>query len=602
MLSDEACGRGCSGYIFDGNMSISGSLADRDDGGAFLSSASAGYSEWRLFLTIVAISAILFSICISYVRLRLTPYPAFVAVYDSVLMVTDLITSVILFGQFNILRSRALLLLASGYLFTSLITGVQLLTFPEVFTATGLLGAGPQTASWIYIFWHGGFPIAVIAYALSRGRRGGMIIQHRIAVVPAVTFAIGAAFACWFFATWGNEHVHALPPLIYKNGMGFTRWNGVFTVIDMILAVGGLVLLAARPRHTVLDLWLMIVMGYWLCDIALSSLLNSGRYDLGFYAGRLYGAFAANLVLAVLVLENSHLYRDLAITAGRLKERTTELLQTNETLHSEIADRKRTQEELHHAQTELAHVSRVTTMSELTASIAHEISQPITAAYNDAITAMRIFDRAPQDLEEVREMLGCVVDDTARAGDIINRIRDHIKKVSPRKGNFDINASIGEVITLLRSEVIRNGVSIKTNLAAQLSLVWGDRIQLQQVLLNLILNSIEAMSSMRDGPRDLLIATKGTEQNGVLVVVRDSGPGIDSKNLEHVFESFYTTKPSGVGIGLSICRSIIETHGGRLWTDVNESGGATFQFSLPPGTGVIALGAAELHRAPNEHN
>jgi len=583
-------------------MSIPTSPVDQDDGGAFLSSASAGYNEWRLFLAVAAISTILFAICISYVRVRLTPYPAFVAVYDSVLVVTDLITSIFLFGQFNILRSRALLLLGSGYLFTSLITGLQLLTFPEVFTATGLLGAGPQTASWIYIFWHGGFPLAVIAYALSRGRRGGMITQRRIAVVPAVAFSVGAAFACWFIATWATVHVHALPPLVDENGRGFTLWNDVFTVIDMILALGGFVLLAARARKTVLDLWLMIAMGYWLCDIALSSLLNSGRYDLGFYAGRLYGALAANLVLAVLVLENSHLYRDLAITATRLKERTTELLQTNETLRSEIADRKRTQEELHHAQVELAHVSRVTTMSELTASIAHEISQPITAAYNDAITAVRIFDREPQDLEEVREMLGCVVDDTARAGDIINRIRDHIKKVSPRRNNFDINASIDEVITLLRSEVIRNGVSIKTNLAAQLSPVWGDRIQLQQVLLNLILNSIEAMSSMRDGPRDLLIVTKGTEQNGVLVVVRDSGPGIDSKNLEHVFESFYTTKPSGIGIGLSICRSIIETHGGKLWADVNESGGATFQFSLPPGTGVMALGAAELHRAPNEHN
>ena len=236
---------------------------------------------------------------------------------------------------------------------------------------------------------------------------------------------------------------------------------------------------------------------------------------------------------------------------------------------------------LQQAQMELAHVSRLTTMGELAASIAHEIGQPIAAAYNDACAALRFLTREQPDLAEVQEALSCVVDDATRAADIIDRIRDHIKKAPPRKQSFDINAAITEMIALARRELIKNEVLVQTSLAGQLSQVWGDRVQLQQVMLNLTLNAIEAMSSVNDRSRELLISTEPTQTGDVLVAVRDTGPGIDPGNLERIFDSFYTTKPGGVGIGLSICRSIIEAHGGRLWAIVNESGGAVLQFNLP---------------------
>ena len=212
-------------------------------------------------------------------------------------------------------------------------------------------------------------------------------------------------------------------------------------------------------------------------------------------------------------------------------------------------------------------MNRVSMMGELAASLAHEITQPIATARNNARAAMHFLDRTRRILGEVREALDCLVADTDRAGDIIDRIRDHIKKAPPRKDRFDLNEAINEVIALARSAITKNGVSVQTRLAERLLPVEGDRVQLQQVVLNLILNAVEAMSSVEAGPRELLISTEQSQTDGVLVAVRDSGPGIDPEHLERVFEAFYTTKSSGVGMGLSICRSIIDAHGGRLWAD-----------------------------------
>ena len=231
-------------------------------------------------------------------------------------------------------------------------------------------------------------------------------------------------------------------------------------------------------------------------------------------------------------------------------------------------------------QAELAHVSRVMTLGQLTASIAHEVNQPIGSARNNARAALNFLDRSPTDLSEVREALGCIVADADRAGGIIDRIRDQIKKVPPRSDRFDLNRAIEEVIGLAQSVITENGVSLQSQLASGMTPVHGDRIQLQQVVLNLILNAVEAMSSVQANERELLISTHQSEANGTLVGVRDSGPGIDLEHLELVFEAFYSTK-SGMGMGLSICRSIIAAHGGRLWAAAAEPRGALFQFTLP---------------------
>ncbi len=232
-------------------------------------------------------------------------------------------------------------------------------------------------------------------------------------------------------------------------------------------------------------------------------------------------------------------------------------------------------------QMELAHANRVATMGQLTASIAHEVNQPIAATVTNAQAALRWLRAEPANLEEVQQALTSVARDGRRAGEVISRIRALVNKAPPRKDRLDINGVILEIIELTRGEAVKNGISVSTELADHLSVVEADRVQLQQVLLNLIVNALEAIGGADEGPRELLISTANVETGGVMVAVRDSGPGLDAAMLERVFESFYTTKPTGLGLGLSICRSIIEAHGGRLWASTDQCRGATFHFTLP---------------------
>jgi PAS domain S-box-containing protein len=260
----------------------------------------------------------------------------------------------------------------------------------------------------------------------------------------------------------------------------------------------------------------------------------------------------------------------------------------------DITERKRAEEALREVQAELAHANRVTAMGQLTASIAHEVNQPIAAAVTNAEAALRWLDARTPDLEEVRQALGRIVKNGRRAGDVISRIRGLIQKAPPRKDRCDLNEAILDVIALTQSEVLKHGVSLQTRLAKDLPAVEGDRTQLQQVILNLILNAVEAMSGIDEEVRELWISTERDGAGGLLVAVRDTGPGLDPTSVDRLTEAFYTTKPDGMGMGLAICRSIIEAHGGRLWASANEPRGAVFQFTLPPVTARTAEHASQM--------
>jgi PAS domain S-box-containing protein len=276
-------------------------------------------------------------------------------------------------------------------------------------------------------------------------------------------------------------------------------------------------------------------------------------------------------------------YRWFLVRAVPLRDETGRIRKWYGTL-TDIEDRKRAEKErerLRQLEADLAYMNRLSMMGELAASLAHEITQPIAAARNNARAALNFLDQQPPEVGEIREALGCVVGDADRAGNIIDRIRDHIKKAPPRKHRFDLNEAINEVIVLAQSAIAENGVSVQTRLTEGPAPVEGDRVQLQQVILNLILNAAEAMRAVDEGMRELLISTEQSRTNSVLVAVRDSGPGINPEHIERVFDAFYTTKSSGMGMGLSICRSIIEAHGGRLWATRCEPRGALFQFTIP---------------------
>jgi PAS domain S-box-containing protein len=267
----------------------------------------------------------------------------------------------------------------------------------------------------------------------------------------------------------------------------------------------------------------------------------------------------------------------------------------------DLSEQKRAEEALGRAQAELAHVTRVATLGELTASIAHEINQPLAAVVTNANASLRWLSRDSPDLAEACEAIRRIVRDGNRAGEVISRMRALFKKASTTKERFDINEAIEEVVVLAHSQVQRNRVSLQTQLATELPLILGDRIQLQQVILNLLMNSIQAMSEVDEGPRELWLSSQkvtvnsgpperenledkasgGTASTKVLVAVRDSGPGLDPESLDRLFDAFHTTKPQGLGMGLTISRSIIEAHGGRLWATANVPQGAVFQFTLP---------------------
>jgi len=241
----------------------------------------------------------------------------------------------------------------------------------------------------------------------------------------------------------------------------------------------------------------------------------------------------------------------------------------------------RASEALREAQTELAHVNRVTAMGHLAASIVHETMQPIAAALTNAQAGLRYLSAEPPDLREAGNALDRIVKAGTQASDVIGRLRALSRKAPPLKDSQSINEAVLDVIALTRGEVVKNGISLRTELAEGLPRIQADRVQLQQVILNLIINAVEAMSGVGEGLRELVIGTEADESNRVAVTVQDSGPGLNSESLERVFDPFYTTKPHGMSMGLSICRTIVEAHGGRIWASRPAWPGATLQFALP---------------------
>jgi len=369
-------------------------------------------------------------------------------------------------------------------------------------------------------------------------------------------------------------------PIMHYTGMAAMRgpvelsYDPLWVTISVIIAIGAATAalwLAFRNTDTGHRLVAAIVMG----------LAISGMH----YTGMRAAIFTANATA-----ENAH-------EGGILDQNTLALaiagivLADLAALFASMSKRKRDEEALHQTQADLAHLQRVTTIGELAASISHEIMQPLGAAVTNAEAASRFLSTQPPDLDEVRQALGAAVRDGRRAIDIIGRIRTLIKKEPPRADDLEINDAIVELIAVTRGEVTKNNVSVETQLEKGLPFVQGDRVQLQQVILNLIINAVEAMRAVSERSRRLLIGTRKDASGRVLVAIQDSGPRLNPENFERLFDSFYTTKPGGMGMGLSICRSIVEAHGGRIWATPNVGPGITVQFTLPINVAVSSKAA-----------
>jgi len=505
-----------------------------------------------LVLVLLAILAITWP----FATVKLPEIGVFVPSLASALFISDGVTAVLLFGQFAILRSWALLVIANGYVFSGLIVIAHALAFPGAFSPTGLFGSGLQSAVWLYWLWHAGLPLAVIGYVLLRDTdRTVSERSTRIAIASSVT--ITAAFVIGIF--WFVTQHHDLLPVTFVDVHPLSLFRRIIGGV-VILVLGGIALgLLWVRRRALLDEWLVVALSALLIEVALASVLSGDRYTLSWYGGRFYQLVAAAAVMTVLLAEMTSLYLDVA--------RSNTLLQ-HERLSLERAVQAQRQER----------EARLVTGDAVAAAIAHEVRQPLTGMMTSADAGLRFLSRVTPDLDEAKGAIKQILAAGARASAVIGSIRTMFQKEPRARVPLDFNDLVRETVALLDSDLNNKGIFVETRLNAQ-SRITGNRIQLQQVLINLITNAIESMVAA-DDTRILLVTTESAGDDVLDVSIADTGKGISAVDVERIFAPLFTTKPDGMGMGLSICRSIIESHNGQLRFAPNTPRGAVFQFSL----------------------
>jgi signal transduction histidine kinase len=477
---------------------------------------------------------------------------AFVPAYVTTMFVCDSITAILLYAQFAIVRSRPTLVVASGYLFAALVMIPFILVFPGVFVPERGLMGGMQSTSWVYFFQHAGFPLFILAYALLKDRgqqvpsRQGYVLSDIVLSVTS-TAALVAVGALLFI----EGDTLLLRVTLDSMRFGPLWWYPATVVV--LLNVVAIVTLWTR-RRVALDLWLMVVMFLYVIEIPLSYYPDPRRFSIGWYAVRGFGVIASATVLMLLIQEIATLY-------GRLLR----------AVHAEHRERE----------------ARLMTGDAVAASIAHEVKQPLTAMVTAADAGLRFLDRSTPNLEKAKEALRRIVADGHRAGEIVESLRATFRNDAQERTLLDLNDLITESLALGRNEFQRHGIVVTTESDRQPLEVRANRVQLQQVLLNLIINAVDAMAN-RDGPRILSVKSQTSQANSVIVSVADTGIGISSRDADRIFNPLYSTKIGGMGMGLSICRAIIEAHEGRLWFAPNTPRGAVFQFTLQSGATVSA--------------
>jgi len=493
----------------------------------------------------------------------------FIAGQQTALSIVDLITAVIFLSQFVSCRRRGLLVLSGGYLFAATICSVHMLTFPGLFAPSGLLRAGPQTTAWLFMFWHAGFPLAVIGYALFEHRADEKepLRAPTTIAIGTVFLAVGAAVA--FLTFLATKEPPVLPQIL--RGDTYTHANTAVGVVLWLFPVAALGALWAKRPRSLLDLWLAVVMCAWLIHISLGVVLNTGRFELGYYAGRIYGLVAGGFVLAIFIVENTQFYARLVRSVAR--------------------ERAESDRQLHELQAELMHVSRVSELGHMASGLAHEVNQPLAAASNYLAAGLQL--ARTSDLETVRAVIEKASAQITRASAIIRRARQFARKRETARRTERLAGVLEDAASLALAGAGDRTVILKVRLHDDECEAFIDRVQVQQVLVNLIRNAIEAMA--RRPRREINIVTTPADDGMIEISVADTGTGLAPDVRARLFQPFTTTKAEGLGIGLSICRSIVEAHGGRMWATDNPSGGTAFHFTLP----LEPLGASADRGTPD---
>jgi signal transduction histidine kinase len=525
-----------------------------------LSSLSPGQAQKRLALAIVVCLLLVYALITAGVLSggQTRRIDAFLPAYVTAMFVCDSITAVLLFSQFSILRSRAVLVIANGYLFTALILIPYVLEFPGVFGPTGLIG-GLQSAAMLYVVWHCGFSLFVIAYALSKNgdpRKALWKGTTRAAIARSLAITVTLVLLVTLVCTVGQAY---LPPIMLDQTRFSLQWPYLVGAPIALLSISALVALWIRQR-SMLDLWLMVVMFLYLIEVPLSYYPNPSRFSGGWYAVRGFGFLSSSVVLVVLLYEIQTLYRRL--------------------LNALIAQRRERE-------------ARLMTGDAVAASIAHELRQPLTAMVTTADAGLRFLDRAVPGLDKAKEAFKRISSDGHRAAAMVGSIRANFKSDLRDRISLDLNELIQEALALAHGDLQRHRVLVRAEPNRQLPEVRGSRVELQQVFLNLITNAIDAMAAI-DEPRMLSVKSEAYEGDRVLVSFADTGPGIRAQDADRVFNPLFTTKADGMGMGLSICRAIIQAHEGRLWFTPNTPRGSVFHFTLYANASTSAADSSPL--------
>lgn len=475
---------------------------------------------------------------------------AFIPMIDATTILVDLIIATLLYVQASVFRSRALRALATGYVFTGLMLVPHALTFPGAFAPGGLLGAGVSTTVWIYIFWRTGLPIAIILYVLFN-RPDATAPPSTERPAGGTGLAISAAVALVVAITVLTTVGHDVLPQLYisraaSNYPNLLRVNAAL----IALAVVAMIMLF-RQRKSALDLWLLVVMSAWLVQTLLF-LSFRGRFTAAWYLTSVVVLLSHLYLMLALIAESSRLYARLALaTAARNRERDDRLM----------------------------------SMDAVAAAIAHEVGQPIAAVTTNGMVGLHWLAQTPPNLDKANEALRATIDAGRRTNDVIKSVRTMFAKGPSTASEFNLNQLVRETASLLDRELAGARVSLRLALDESLPPILADRVQIQRVLVNLLTNAIESLDTSSRGPRRIAISSARLNGKKVVLEVSDNGNGIDAGEIEKIFEPFFTTKATGTGLGLSLCRTIVEEHGGRLWASSGEGQGATFHLQLPCGNG-----------------
>ncbi|WP_340115597.1 MASE4 domain-containing protein [Pelagibius sp. 7325] len=510
-----------------------------------------------------------------FAALKLPEVHAFIPTLAAALLVSDCVTAALLFAQFSILRQWALLVIASGYLFSGLIVVAHALTFPGAFTPIDFSGGGLESAVWLYRFWHVGLPLAVIGYALLKDTN--RVADPRF-TGRAISFSIAGVLALVIGLFWFVTQYEDLPLITFVDVRPLSEFRS-FIGVMVILALSSIALwLMWRRQRSLLDQWLIVALCALVLEVVLVSLLSTGRYNLAWYAGRFYQLVTATVVMIVLLAEMARLYAGLSHSNAMLQHERIRL--------QRAIDAQRRERD-----------ARLITGDAVAATIAHEVKQPLAAMTTRCDAGLRWLDRTVPDIDKAKAAFMRVAADGHRAAEVIESIRANFRKDARVRVPLDVGNLIEEAITLLEDDLRRHRILAKVARSELPLRLMADRTQLQQVLLNLITNTVEAMTAV-DGVRVLSVNSRLLDEGSVEISVSDTGVGIDPKDAQRIFDSFFTTKSGGMGMGLSICRSIVEAHDGMLWVVPNVPRGSTFHFVLGAGTADPPTSAEDRSRSP----